>query len=196
MMEWNEMRTQWQQERVADDPVRLSRPEGTARLWRRVRSRDGLETLVAGLLALFFGAAAVVLFTDGLWVAAAFSLFLVAVVVYIPFRLWRSRRLIPEPDPERPVREFLAAERDAMVAQDAMLRSVARWYYGPIAVGVIGFYTGIQGLSVSSAIYAAIVIALCAAIEVMNRRAVEKSIRPAIEQIDEQIEQLEEQDHD
>jgi len=191
-MDWNEMRAQWQRHAAPGDEPRLERPRETARIWRRVRWRDLLETGVAALLVPFFAGIAYWLASSGMRLAAAFALMLVLVLIYIPWRLWRSRRLIPEPDPEQPVRDFLRAERAAMIAQADMLRSVARWYYGPIAVGVIGFYTSIHGAALSSLIYAAVVLALCAAIEAGNRIAARKGFEPAIEQIDQQIRQLEE----
>lgn len=195
-MEWNELQDQWQRWSDANAEVRLQRPDASARLWRRIRSRDVLESALAALLALAFAVAAYALLAAGLRVSGAFSVFLVAAIIYVPWRLWRVRRMIPEPDPNRPVHEFLAAERAALVAQASMLRSVARWYYGPIAVGVIGFFTGIAGLSLASLGYALIVIGLCAAIEYWNRAAAGKSVQPAIDRIDEQIRQLEEQTDD
>ncbi len=192
-MEWNELQAQWQSRDA--DARSLTRPQASARLWRRIRSRDLIETAAAVLLAPCFGIAAYALFAAGFRVSAAFSLFLVAAIVYVPLRLRRARRMIPEPDPNRPVREFLAAERAALLGQAEMLRSVARWYCGPIGIGVIGFFAGIAGATMLSLGYGLLVVALCAGIEYANRHAAERGIRPAIDRIDDQIRQLEDEDH-
>lgn len=196
MMDWDDMRKTWQRHGTSNGKVRLERPGGASRIWRRVRSRDSLETLVAVLLVPFFGATAIWMFRESQWIPGVFALFLVGVIVYIPWRLWRTRRLIPQVDPDRSVREFLVAERSALAAQADMLRRVASWYYGPIAVGVIGFYTSIHGASLSSLIYALFVLVLCTAIEVVNRAAANTRFQRAIDEIDEQIHQLEDENHD
>lgn len=195
MMDWDELRSKWQTRDEASGPSRLERPGGAARLWQRVHSRDGLESVVAFLLIPFFGATTFFTIREGQWLAAGFAVYLVAVLIFIPWRLWRARRLIPWPDPNRPVREFLLDERAALAAQAGMLRTVSRWYYGPIAIGVVGFYAGIHGAALSTLLYAVFVVALCAFIEAANRHAVRTRFQPAIDMIDEQIHQMEE-DHD
>lgn len=195
-MDWNELRSKWQARDGAGAADVLARPDSVRRLWGRVRWRDTLESVVAFLLVPFFAVTAFWLARGGLWLAAAFAVFLVAVLVYIPWRLWRARRLIPQPDPNRPVREFLAAERAALAAQATMLRSVSRWYYGPIAVGVVGFYASIQGAAGSTLLYALFVFALCAAIEAANQCAVRMRFQPAIDLLDKQIHQLEDESDD
>lgn len=196
MMDWDELRSRWQTHDEESGPGRLERPGGTAHLWRQVRSRDGLESVVAFLLIPFFGTMAFFTIREGQWLAAGFAVFLVAVLIYIPWRLWRGRRIIPLPDPNRPVREFLLEERAALAAQAGMLRTVSRWYYGPIAVGVIGFYAGIHGAALSTLVYAALVAAMCIFIEVVNRHAVRTRFRPAIDMIDQQIHELENESDD
>lgn len=187
-MDWNHLRDDWQARRT--DPPRIDalRPQVHDRLWRRVRVRDLVETAVAIPLLVVFAAAAVRLAHTGLYAAAVFSTFLVGAIAYIPYRLWRARRAIPVPDPSRPVVEFLEAERAALQAQAAMLSKVARWYWGPIAVGVIGFYTSVRGVSLDAALYAGFVVLLCVAIEAANRAAVRKRFRPAIERVEAQLE--------
>jgi hypothetical protein len=187
MMDWNELRNDWQA-RSDRTTVDLDlRPDERERLWRRVRIRDRLETPVALLLVPLFGFAAVTLARAGLWIPAAFSAGLVAVLIYIPLRLRRARREIPGPDPGLSVLAFLDAERSALTAQADMLRSVARWYSGPVCIGVVGFFVSLAGPSIESLLYTLFVAALFVAIEVMNRVAVRKRFEPAIEQLDEQI---------
>lgn len=189
-MDWNELRSDWQA-RHDEAPAALElRPDARERLWHRVRSRDRLETAVALLLLPVFGCAAVILGLAGLWVPALFSAGLVAAIAYIPFRLRRARRRIPVPDPGAPVLEFLGAERVALAAQADMLRSVARWYSGPICIGVIGFFVSQSGLTLMSAIYTLFVIYTFIAIEFANRSAVRKHFEPAIEAVEHQISNL------
>jgi hypothetical protein len=192
-MDWNELRTDWQTRRDAAPAAVDLRPAARERLWRRVRIRDGLETAVALLMLPLFGFAAVRLAQAGFWVSALFAAGLVATLVYIPLRLRRARRRIPVPDPGRPVLEFLRAERDALSAQADMLRTVARWYSGPICVGVVGFFVGLAGFTLASLLYTLFVAGLFAAIEYANRAAVSKRFEPALERVEQQISNLQQE---
>lgn len=197
MMDWNELRSGWQargdrNEAAAEISLEL-RSHAQQTLWRRVKWRDGLETVVALLLAPGFAFTAWWLAQAGLWWPAGFAAALVIAIVYIPIRLWRARRRIPVLDPGVPVIEFLRAERSALQAQAAMLSSVARWYSGPICVGVVGFYTSLKGPTVDSLIYALFVLGLFLAIEFGNRLAVRKRFEPAIDTLDHQISLLEQE---
>ncbi len=190
MMDWNQLRYEWQ----ARDPEPIAperlRPTQRTKLWQRVRRRDLLETAVAIPLVPLFGVAAVMLAMAGLPTAAAFAGFLAVAVAWIPLRLWRARQSIPAPDPGGSALAFLRAERRALELQVELLSSVAWWYWGPIGVGVIGLVAGIRGLTPETLVYAGFVAVLCAAIEVANRLAVRKGIRPAIAAVDRQIREL------
>lgn len=193
-MDWERIRAEWQSRSEAHDERALRAPSGLARLWSRVRWRDRIETAVAALMAPFFAAMAIWLVSGGLLLAAGFSLWLTLCCIYVPLRLHRARRLIPSPDPEWPVLEFLRAERDALSAQREMLSSVWRWYWGPIAVGVIGFFVSIRGLAWVSAGYAALVVVVSLAIDYANRMTVRRQIEPALRMLDEQIDEIEDND--
>jgi Flp pilus assembly protein TadB len=189
-MDWNELRSDWQARRD-DAPVGLElRPDAREQLWRRVRFRDGVETLVALLMLPVFGFAAVRLAQAGWWPAALFAAGLCVAILYIPIRLWRARQRIPVPDPGAPVLEFLRAEREALAVQADMLRSVARWYSGPICVGVIGFFVSLNGFTLPSLLYTLFVIGLFAWIEWANRAAVRMRFEPELDAIDRQISSL------
>jgi len=192
-MDWDDLRNDWQSRIEAQPAMTRPRPDARQRLWRRVRVRDGLETAAALLMLPVFGFAAVWLAQDELWVSALFAAALVGALIYIPLRLRRERRRIPEPDPGRPVLEFLQAERSALEAQVDMLRSVARWYAGPIAIGVVGFFVGLAGFTLASLLYTLLVVGLFAAVEYANRAAVRKRFEPALEQIDDQISELQQE---
>ncbi|NKI35569.1 hypothetical protein HFP89_10370 [Wenzhouxiangella sp. XN79A] len=192
-MDWNELRNDWQ---ARSDRAALEldlRPAARERLWQRVRARDGLETLIAVLMLPFFGFAALRLVQAGMWVPALFAVGLLAAIAYVPWRLWRVRQSIPEPDPAEPVLDFLRAERNALLGQADMLRSVARWYSGPICLGAAGFFVSLNGPTLGALLYALLVAAVFAGIEIGNRAAVRKSFEPAIEAVDHQISQLEQE---
>ncbi|WP_376690167.1 hypothetical protein [Wenzhouxiangella sp. EGI_FJ10409] len=193
-MDWDRIRSDWQSRPAEAADRTLLPPARFSRLWRRVRRRDWVETAVAVLLALFFGATAGVLLLAAMPVPAGFAVWLTLVCIYIPLKLARVRRLIPEADPEQPVIEFLRVERRALLAQRAMLASVWRWYWGPIAVGVIGFYVSIRGWHWQSAAYVAVVVLVSLIIEYANRAAVRTHIQPALDELEQQIARMEEDD--
>ncbi len=191
MMDWNRIQTQWQSRSDLQAPDTLADLATPERLWPIIRRRDRNETFVSVLGAFFFGGFAVFLLLIGKPVAALFGLWLTLVCVYIPLRLRRARQMIPVPDPGRPVTEFLRAERQALLGQRELLGAVWRWYWGPIAVGVIGFFVGIIGWHWISAAFVAIVVAGSVGIEYLNRMAVRHSIEPAIEAVERQITEME-----
>lgn len=190
-MEWSDLRANWQQKNI-DIKVEAQRPAVTQRLWHSVKQRDALETAVAVITASVFGVTAVGLGQGGQWVAAAFALFLVAALAGIVLRLRHARRRIPKPDPEQSVLDFLRAEQRAIVAQSKMLSSTFIWYWGPIAFGVIGFFTSLNGLAAVSLAYAIVVIGMGIGIEIANRRVVTRQLEPALRWLSDQISSLEE----
>lgn len=192
-MNWNNIRRQWQACEAHDSSVACTTPNTSRHLWQKVHWRDGLETGTSLLLIPLFGLSAWEVASDGLWLAAGFAVFLMVALAIIPWRLRQARKRVPHPDPNRSVREFLIEERIALDAQIEMLRQVSRWYYGPIAVGVIGFFGGVQGLTPVTLVYSLVVLALCGAIEALNRNAVRKHFQPKLEQINTQLHELAEE---
>lgn len=188
-MEWKALRDEWQQSQAGEAPGLHREPEA---LWRRVRRRDRLETLVAALLVPVFGFAAWRALSVGRWLEFGFALLLVAVIAYIPLHLWRARRSIPAADPARPVREYLEQSRAAAASQATMMRSVAWWYSGPIAVGVIGFVGASRGFDAHWLTYAAIVGAVTLGLNWINARAADRVFDAAARDIEHQLRELEE----
>lgn len=193
-MDWDHIRNDWQALSANGTDRLLRAPARLGRLWQCVQWRDGLETGIAVLLASFFGWKTFWLFSGAMYVPAAFALWLTLMCIYIPLKLSRARRLIPQPDPERPVMDFLRAERKALRGQRDLLGSVWRWYWGPIALGVSGFFVSIRGWHWVSLAYLIVVVLVSLAIEYANRRAVRKNIEPALRELDEQIQTMEEDD--
>ena len=188
-MDWNRMRHNWQSLDRPDGPS-LEQLRPTAPTWRRVLRRDVLETVTAAVLLVFFSFQAWRLAAAEAWAATGFAIYLVALCIFVPVRLWRARRRIPEPDPGRSVLEFLREERSALAIQAGMLRSVARWYWGPAAFGVLGLFISINGLAWSSLAYVGLVAIVYAWIERANRRAARACFEPALSELDQQIKQM------
>ena len=131
-MKWDTLQNQWQRQGGdALDREQAAAIVSAARgrhdsLHQRVRRRDGLETLIALLLAPFFTVAGFIEGQEGLWVAVAGCAILVAACVYIPLRLRKARRLLPEIDMDRPLVNYLRDEHQALSAQVELLRVFPR----------------------------------------------------------------------
>ncbi|MEE4297393.1 MAG: hypothetical protein V2J20_12350 [Wenzhouxiangella sp.] len=189
-MEWNELRAQWKNRQTETVP-RPTRPGPAARIWDTVRRRDRLENAAALMTGLVFAACVIFFALAGLWMTSAFALLLVGSIAWIALRLGRARRQIPEPDPEQPVLLFMRAERAALETQARLMSSTFAWYWGPLAFGVIGFFASLRGIDPVSFGYALIVVFMGLGVEALNRAAVRKQIQPALEWVNEQISQLE-----
>ncbi len=193
-MDWDCMREQWQSRSTQARNSELPLPRENEKLWRRIRQRDAVESLIALVLVLLFGAVAGLLWHGGLIVSAGFAVWLAVACLVIPVRLRRARKLFPARESDRSLLDFLHQERRALRRQRHLLSTVLWWYVGPIAVGALGFFIGIRGLHWQSLAYAAVVLLIGFAIERANQAAVRHSIDPAIRAVDEQIRQLEESD--
>ncbi|MEM9305475.1 MAG: hypothetical protein AAGE01_25425 [Pseudomonadota bacterium] len=188
-MEWDQLKDQWQAQSADAQPAP---PAKIDKLRKQIIRRDRLETIVAVCMMPFFVLTGVFGAMDGNWAMVGFCVFLLGALIYIPWRLWKTRQMLPEPDPNRPVREYLAAEREAMLGQAEMLRNVWRWYLAPIAIGAVGVYGSTTGIGMQLLGYAVVVLLVCVAIDYLNRRVARKQIGDAIEGIDAQLKALEE----
>ncbi|MEM8963448.1 MAG: hypothetical protein AAGD38_18340 [Acidobacteriota bacterium] len=190
-----ELRATWQGvEDPEADNIEFPPPRAR-RMHRKIFRRDLLETGIAVLLMPFFGWFGWLALTKQRWVIFAFSVFLVAALVYIPWRLWRERRKLPRPDPNRSVKAYLREERDAMRAQAELLESIWGWYLGPLGVGVIGLYVAVRGLVWQSLAYAAAVAFMYILIGWSNRAAAKKHYRATVASLDAQLAELENGQH-
>ncbi|NBB92773.1 MAG: hypothetical protein GVY32_06365 [Gammaproteobacteria bacterium] len=191
-MDWDNMRAEWQSRPEPGRGGDLPLPREARQLWRTIRRRDFVETLVALGLALFFSVSAWLLWMGELGISALFSVWLVVACVVIAIRLRNARRLFPERASDLPLLVFLREERRALDRQRRLLGTVLWWYVGPIVIGVLGFFVGIRGLHWHSLVYTAVVLLAGFAVERANRLAVSNRIEPALGALDEQIRQLEE----
>lgn len=191
-MEWLELRQRWQQS-PRDNDVDTMADAVHARIRserRTVFLRDRIETLCAIVILPIFLLSAIGAWARGAWWTVAFSLFLVAWLAFVPWRLARARRALPVARREQPLAAFLAQERDALLAQARMLEQVWRWYLGPAALGVIGFFASIQGFGLATMLYTLIVLTAYVAIDRLNRRAARGYFRTRADEIRRLIETL------
>ncbi len=191
-MEWTDLRAQWQALESATTKT-PERPPLTARLWHSIRHRDRLETGAGLLTAAAFIVAAALFALAGEWMTVGFALYLVGCIALILVKLHQVRQQIPMPDPEVSVLAFLRAEHRALESQAKMMSTTFIWYWGPIAVGVIGFFTSLRGFDLMALAYALVVFFIGFWIEALNRAAVRKQIKPALKWVAEQVTQLEEE---
>ena len=97
-----------------------------------------------------------------------------------------ARLALPRHRADLPTRDYLAAERDGMIAQAGMLEAVWRWYLAPCAIGVVGFVVSARGITPKTLGYAAVVVGFCVLLHVANRAAA-RHFRTLADDIREQV---------
>ncbi|GGA29452.1 hypothetical protein [Dyella nitratireducens] len=185
-MSWKDLQDQWQ--RTAVTPLPASAVQDTLRraqrLRRRILWRDGTETVVAlALVPTVFGWLHDAMHAH-IWLTEASAALLLVWLFYVPWRLWRARRLLPRNDPGLPPQRYLEREKQAMLAQARMLEQVVWWYIAPCMLGIAGVTVGNHGLTRGVVIYLAVVLVLCVLIERLNKRAAKHNFRRRVAEID------------
>ncbi len=191
-MDWNEMRTRWQSSPTAEvtrEDIEAVR-ERDRKLRGTVKRRDLLETVAALLILPFFVWFAWKAGTDGRLISAGFSLFIALWAGFVPLRLWQSRRQMPTLQADRPLSEYLSAEREAMLAQARMLESIWLWYLGPCVIGILGLVFSLKPPTTGTWIYSAVVVTFCLVIGYANRVAARSHFRAMADDIGRQLQQL------
>ena len=196
MMDWNQIRQQWQHgDTAASEPVSVATVQRRdAELRSKLRRRDWLESVVGFLLAPIFLVAAAFSVAYDAWLPAFFSVFLAAWSLYVPWHLWRNRRLLPKAEPNRPLLDYLHASHSAMVLQARQLEQIWRWYLAPCAIGVIGLTFSVRGPVTGAFFYAAAVLGFCVFVAMLNKRVARTEFRVHAEEIKQQISQLNEEE--
>lgn len=185
-MSWKDLQDQWKRTTVT--PLSTSTVQDTLRraqrLRRRILWRDGIETVVAlALVPVVFGWLRDAVHARVLLTGASATL-LLAWLFYVPWRLWRARRLLPRNDPGLPMQRYLELQKQAMLAQAHMLEQVVWWYIAPCMLGIAGVTVGNHGLTRGVFIYLAVVLAFCVVIERLNKRAAKHHFRRRVADID------------
>lgn len=185
-MSWKDLQDQWR--RTAVTPLSASAVQDTFRRARRLRRRilwrDGVETVVAiALVPIVFGWLRDAVHARIGLIEASAAL-LLAWLFYVPWRLWRARRLLPRNDPGLPPLRYLELQKQAMLAQARMLEQVVWWYIAPCMLGIAGLTVGKHGLTRGVLIYLVIVLAFCVVIERLNKRAAKYNFRRRVTDIE------------
>ena len=192
MMDWNQLRERWQTSTNAEAPVEAVEAlrARDQKLRNTVKRRDLLETGVALLMMPFFVGLAWFSASSDHWVRAGFALFLGLWAGFVPVRLWLARKRMPTPHPESSLREYLAEERAALIAQARMLESIWIWYLGPCAFGVLGLTFSTRAPTLGTWIYAVIVLGFCAVLGRANHDAARTKFRAMADDIGRQLHTL------
>lgn len=185
-MSWKDLQDQWKRTTVT--PLSASTVQDTLRraqrLRRRILWRDGVETVVAlAMMPIVFGWLRDAVHA-GLLLMEASAALLLAWLFYVPWRLWRARRLLPRNDPGLPLLRYLELQKQAMLAQARMLEQIVWWYIAPCMAGIAGLTVGKHGLTRGVLIYLAIVLAFCVVIERLNKRAAKHNFRRRVADIE------------
>jgi hypothetical protein len=185
-MSWKDLQVQWKQTAVTPLPASIVQDtlRRAQRLRRRVFLRDGIETIVAlAMMPAVFGWLRDAMHARLLLMEASAAL-LLAWLFFLPWRLWRARRLLPRNDPGLPLRRYLERQKQAMLAQARMLEQVVWWYLTPCMLGLTGLTVGKHGLTRGVLIYLSIVLVLYVAIERLNKRTAKQYFRRRAADID------------
>lgn len=190
-MDWKHIQQQWQAQHEDANGLDVEAVRRRdAKLHAQVRRRDWLETAVALVVGPFFGGVAWHLGAAGNWGGMGAALLLSLWALYVPWHLWLTRRRLPQPQHELPLRDYLRQERDAMLAQARMLEQIWLWYLGPCAVGLVGLVLARGPVTVYKLVYLGVVFAMFAFIGYANRYVARTQFRVLVTQIDQQLDQL------
>lgn len=193
-MTFDDLSSTWQQQN--ERPLSPEEREAmVARICRRVERvggtifrRDLIETVVGVALVFFFGR--MVFYFDDL-ISKSGAGFLVIWILFIIWRLHRTRT-IQRPAPiDAPVREFCRIERDRLERQIQLLRSVLWWYIAPIIVGANVVYIGTNGLGRQSLFYAFLTGLMAWGVYLANRAAASSGLVPLRDEVSNVLGQLE-----
>lgn len=108
-----------------------------SKLRRNVRFRNALETAAAGVVLYVVGGDTYAALTRGNHLTALGGALLMAGVAVVVAVLWKRGSNAPPPEIDAPTSEQIAFHRRALVRQRDLLRSVPRWYLGPLVPGLL-----------------------------------------------------------
>ena len=154
---------------------------------RRIWWRDLSESLAALFVIVLFGWIAWT--TSGLAQIGAWVL--VAGGLFIPWHLYRTRTRHARLPADDSVANRLHAERDKVKDQIDLLRSIAVWYVGPLALGALLLIIGKNGWSWWSLPQIAVIIGVSVGVYQLNQKAVRQDLRPRHRELTDMIEQME-----
>lgn len=141
---------------------------------RRLRRRDWLETVAAGLVsALLFAGMP----SHG-WLARAGMGIVILACIFIVWRLHATRNRHAGTSMDRPVSDVLRGELAKLDDQLRLVEGVLWWYLAPLGVGLVLAVAGVRGWSWFTIWFALGYMGLGAGIHYLNRSAARRELRP------------------
>jgi hypothetical protein len=148
---------------------------------RKIRRRDMMESAAALAAVVLFGLAALRMPTI---VGKLGCLIVVAWAVFIIVKLRRARRVGKRPAESLPLLDFFSEEREHLVRQIRLLRSVAWWYISPCLLGANLVFWANSRSTIASVSYLVGTLLFGLFIWWLNRRAVRLHLQPMLDEID------------
>jgi len=154
---------------------------------RKILRRDLTESILALAGVVFFGWLAVrsptVVGKIGCLIAVAWAVLVIA-------KLWHARHGGRRPAGSLPLDGYLSEERQYLIRQIRLLRSVAWWYISPLLLGVNLEVWANSPSWVFSACYLVATVILGVFIWWLNQRAIRSVLQPMLDEIDRVARQL------
>ncbi len=185
-MTLDDARSQWQNSnRELLTPT--EREELIARVCRRAEKfgseifrRDAIETIVGLVLSVVFG---MMFIAFDMPLAKVGSGMAVVSILYIIFRLHRTRTCVRPPRPDASVRDFCGAEIERLDRQIQQSRSILWWYIAPCLFSANLVFFGLAGFGWVSAGYFLFTILFGWGVYWLNQYAVRKSMLPVRDEL-------------
>jgi CubicO group peptidase (beta-lactamase class C family) len=147
-----ELKELWRNQDLGDGPAAGSLEQSAAMreklsiLHKTLKRRNAGELVSGVVVALVFG---VYFFVFPQPLCRIGSVMIISGVLFSSWKLLRSNRQAPRPDPGAPVALWLKQERDRMHHEAELLRTVLWWYILPIGIGTNVFFWGIPSRSLA-----------------------------------------------
>jgi hypothetical protein len=154
---------------------------------RQIHRRDIIETAAALAVVALFAPSAMRLPT---LVGKIGCLVTVAGAVLVVAKLWSARRAGKRPAEPLPLSDFLSGEREHLVRQIRLLRSVAWWYISPLLLGANLIVWATLPSTTWFVCYLVATVLFGLLVWWWNQQAVQRDLQPLLEEIDRVIRQL------
>jgi hypothetical protein len=154
---------------------------------RKLFRRDVTESSLALAGVVFFGWLAVRL---PMVTGKIGCLIIVAGAVVIIAKFWHTRHAGRPPAGSLPLEGYLSQERQHLVRQIRLLRSVAWWYLSPTLLGANLIFWAISPSWIFSACYSVVSVMVGVFIWWLNQQAIRSELQPMLDEIDRVTRQL------
>lgn len=181
-MTFDELPQEWSHREQSVLPVDVPRDDAIAQICRKVEKLNGVldrrdlaETGAAVFVAIAFSG---MTFTMKPLISRLGAGLVVLSALYIIYKLWRARTVVPRAAMDAPLKDFCAQEIDRIERQVGLLKSVLWWYIAPIIVGANLVMVGVAQLGWFSVVYLILSSLFGWFVYWLNQRAVDKSLVP------------------